>query len=83
MYLTVIVQSKSNYFYVFTDYGQLNELECHVVCHFLHFKLLSEILLGCFNSYMTHLGVGYVTIWYQRFWFKIGSIWAKNQCEFA
>jgi hypothetical protein len=32
MYLIVVVHIKSNYIYVFIEYGQLNELEFHVVC---------------------------------------------------
>jgi len=26
---------------------------------------------------------GYVTNWYQIFWFNVGPVWAKDQCEFG
>jgi hypothetical protein len=48
MYLVIFVHSKSNYIYVFIEYGQLNEFECHVVCYFPHLDLVSEVFIGSF-----------------------------------
>jgi hypothetical protein len=36
-----------------------------------------------FCSNMANLEVGYVTIWYQSFWFNTRPVWAKDQCEFG
>jgi hypothetical protein len=61
MYLIVVVHSKSNYIYVFIEYGPLNELKFYVVYYFCILNWYQKKLWGHFSSDVIQLGAGYIT----------------------